>query len=70
MRPLYSFFNKIIGRFRRKPSRPEDIPKKLSAETLEKAVQEARFLHTRHAVDVTPLTKGEMPGLPRRADKN
>jgi hypothetical protein len=49
-------------------SRPEDIPKKLNSEALEKTLHEARFLHS-HEVDVRPLKTGEIP-LPRRADKD
>lgn len=66
---LLAFFHRIIEIFRigRAP-RPEDIPKKLSAEALDRAMQEARFLHG-HRVDVKPLAPGELP-VPRRADEN
>jgi hypothetical protein len=53
--------------FPSKPSRPADIPKKLSPETLDKALQEARMLHARHAIRVSDLTPDEIPGLPRAA---
>jgi hypothetical protein len=62
-------FNTIIHwLWRGRQSRPEDIPKKLDIATLEKVMQEARFLHS-HQVDVQSLAKGEVP-LPRRADTN
>lgn len=51
-------------------SRPQDIPKKLTPEELQKAMQEARFLVGQHAVDVKALMRGETPGLPRRADSD
>jgi len=51
-------------------SRPEDIPKKLSPEALEKVMQEARFLYFGHAVDVKSLTPGEVPDLPKPAERN
>jgi hypothetical protein len=50
------------------PSRPQDIPKKLDASSLEKAMQEARFLRSQHEVSVRPLATDEIPGLPRRAE--
>ena len=63
---LRGIFNTIIGRlWRNRPSRPEDIPKQLDAEALEKAMREARFLHSQQ-VDVKPLVAGELP-VPRRA---
>jgi len=66
---LGAIFNQIINRLRgNRPSRPEDIPQKLDAKTLQHALDEARFLHSQE-VDVKPLGRGEMP-LPRRADKN
>lgn len=70
MSRLRVIFNKIIGwLWRSRLSRPEDIPKKLDTETLAKALQEARFLHNLQ-VDITSLTPGEIPSLPRRADKS
>jgi len=48
-------------------TRPEDIPRLLDRETLEKAMAEARFLVGRHAVEVRSLEPGEAPGLPRPA---
>lgn len=51
-----------------KPSRPEDIPKKLDAQALHQAMQEAKFLHQSHAVSVKPLAPDELPGLPKKAD--
>jgi len=68
MRRLQVIFNTIMGWFGHGKSRPEDIPKKLDAETLEKAMREARFLHSQHAVDVTSPAKDEIP-VPRRVDK-
>jgi hypothetical protein len=69
MRRLQVIFNTIMEWLRpRRPSRPEDIPEKLDAETLEKVMREARFLYSQ-AVNVKPLTPGEIP-MPRRADKN
>ena len=55
--------------FPSKASRPEDIPRKISPDTLKKAMDEARFLHSKHAVDVKDIATDELPGLPRRADK-
>jgi hypothetical protein len=71
---LPGIFNEIIAKilplfWRPLPSRPEDIPKKLDAGTLHLAMQEARFLHSQHAVDVRALKAGELPALPRRADE-
>lgn len=65
---LHRFFNEIFAwlAFRR-ISRPEDIPKKLDVQTLEQAMQEARFLTNRHAVEVRNLLPGELP-VPKRAD--
>ena len=54
--------------FPSKASRPEDIPKKLPPEMLEKALAEARFLSGSHAVRVKELASDEVPGLPKRAD--
>ena len=72
MRRLRFFINHIIAflgdTLQRRKSYPEDIPKKLDAETLMLALQEARFLHMQHAVDVTSLAPGELPGIPKRAD--
>lgn len=51
--------------FGARKSRPEDIPKKLDAETLEKVMIEARFLYFTHAVDVRALAPGEVPDLPK-----
>ena len=48
-------------------SRPEDIPRKMTAQALEAALREARFLAARQ-VDVKSLSPGELPGLPKRAD--
>lgn len=71
MRRLRSIFNRIIGCLRSgRPSRPEDIPKKLSPETLEKVMKEARFLYFGHAVDVKSLMPGEVPDLPKPAEPN
>lgn len=64
---LHRFFNRILPLRWRKP-RPEDIPKRLDAATLARVMQEARFLHAGHSVDVRSLEPGETPGLPRRAD--
>lgn len=50
-------------------SRPEDIPKKLSPEMLEKAMIEARFL-CGNGVDVKSLAPGEIPDAPKPADGN
>ena len=69
MRRLRRIFNQIMGWLGwRRVSRPEDIPKKLSPEMLEKAMEEARFLRA-NAVDVRALAPGEVPGVPRRADE-
>lgn len=63
-------FNQIIGwLWRPRPSWPEDIPKKLDPETLRKALEEAKFLHST-GVDVRYLRPGELPSIPRRADTN
>jgi hypothetical protein len=61
IRTLLSFFG--ISR----PSRPEDIPKKLDAATLALAMEEARKLRAHHQVEVQSLAAGEIP-IPRRAD--
>ncbi len=53
--------------FGARKSRPEDIPKLLDAETLEKVMMEARFLHFQHAVDVKSLAPDEVPDLPKPA---
>lgn len=69
MRRLRRIFNRIMIALRlRKAFRPEDIPKKLSAEALAEAMKEARFLYFSHAVDVRSLLPGEAPELPRPAD--
>lgn len=69
MRLIARLFNKIIAYLvPRTVSRPEDIPKKLSPEALEIAMNEARKLRAGHAVDVKSLAEDELPGLPRRAD--
>ena len=65
MRFLKWLFTRIYSP---RASRPEDIPQKLSAEALAAALGEAKYLHSRHGVDVTPLAPGELPKLPRRAD--
>jgi len=52
----------------RRKSRPEDIPKKLDAETLAKVMQEAYFLRFQHGVDVTSLAPDEVPDVPKPAD--
>ncbi|MDE3059747.1 MAG: hypothetical protein KGJ06_01900 [Pseudomonadota bacterium] len=67
MRRLRRLFNRIMESLgRRRASRPEDIPAKLDAAALENALQEARFLYAQ-AVDVKPLSPGELP-LPRKAE--
>lgn len=55
-------------RFPRKRSRPEDIPQKLGAQALEKALEEAQFLHRQHAVKVKQLAADELPDLPQKAE--
>lgn len=71
MRRLRRIFNTIMHRLGlRKPSRPEDIPKKLTPEALMLAMQEARFLYMQHAVDVKSLQPGEIPDLPRPAGED
>lgn len=68
MRRLLTIFNAIMRRLGlARRSRPEDIPKKLDAETLAKALNEARFL-SGHGVDVRSLTEDEEPTAPRSAD--
>jgi hypothetical protein len=68
MRRLARIFNIIMERLGiRRASRPEDIPKKLSPEALAQAMEEARFLYSRHAVDVRALMPGEIPDLPKPA---
>jgi len=52
-----------------RPSRPEDIPRKLSPAALAHAMEEARKLRTGYQVDVQSLSIGELP-IPRRADKD
>jgi hypothetical protein len=37
-------------------------------ETLEKVMQEARFLHFQHGVNIQSLAPGEIPDLPKPAD--
>lgn len=70
MRRLSALFNRIISRLGLgRASRPEDIPAKLDATALEKAMQEARFLQGQHGVDARALAPGEFPTLPKRADK-
>jgi hypothetical protein len=60
----------IFSLFRlRRPTRPEDIPKLLTADALSQAMEEARRLHAQHQVDVHPLAPGELP-IPRRAEKD
>jgi len=49
-------------------SRPGDIPKRLDAENLEKALQEARFLFNGYGVDVRDLEPGEKPDTPKPAN--
>jgi hypothetical protein len=56
----------IASRWWPRRSRPQDIPKKLTPEALEKAIEEARFLRD-HAVDVKELAPDERPGPPRQA---
>jgi hypothetical protein len=51
--------------FGARKSRPEDIPKLLDSETLEKVMIEARFLRFQHSVDVRSLEPGEVPDLPK-----
>ena len=69
MRRLKRIFNIIIRCLGFHPkSRPEDIPKKLSTETLEKVMREAYFLHSQHGVNVKALAPGEIPDLPKPAD--
>jgi hypothetical protein len=58
---------RALGFYR--PSRPEDIPKKLSEKALGEALREARLLHGQHRIIVSELQSGELPGLPRRADE-
>lgn len=70
MKPLARLFNQIIRLLGlSRPSRPEDIPKKLDAEALAAALREAEFLRNAHAVDVRAVAPDELPGLPRRADQ-
>jgi len=52
-----------------RPSRPEDIPRKLNSTVLAQAMEEARKLRAAHQVDVQSLSVGELP-IPRRADKD
>lgn len=49
-----------------RPSRPADIPQKLSQDALRRAMDEARLLRSAHAVEVQPLASGELPGLPKK----
>ena len=70
MRRLGRIFNIImVSLGLRKPFRPEDIPKKLDADTLEKVMLEARFLHFQ-GVDVKMLAPDEEPQLPRPVDES
>ena len=66
MRCLARIFNGIMQRlgFIKLPS-PVDIPSRLDTETLEKVMQEARFLYSQHGVDVRTLAPGEIPDLPK-----
>lgn len=69
MRRVARIFNRIIralGLWR--PSRPEDIPKKLHPEALAAALREAEYLRSQHAVEVRGLAPDELPGLPKRAE--
>lgn len=69
MRRLARVFNQIMGLLgRRRQGSPQDIPQKLTPEALQQALQEARFLHSGHAVDVKSLAPGELP-VPKRADQ-
>lgn len=62
------FFNQIIRRLLGdRVSRPQDIPRKLPPEALQRAMREADFLRG-HAVEVRSLAEDEIPGVPRRAD--
>lgn len=68
MRRVARFFNQIIRLLGfSKPSRPEDIPKKLDMAALQAAMKEAEYLRSQ-AVDVKALGPDELPGLPKRAD--
>ncbi len=66
IRVIFNRIKKYLGWARK--SRPEDIPKLLDAETLEKAMTEARFLFQKHAVDVKSLAPGETPDLPKTVE--
>lgn len=74
MRRLRHLFKRLLARAsaasRRllRRGRPEDIPRRLSADALERAMAEARFLFTQHGVDVRSLVPGETPDMPRPAD--
>ena len=68
MRRLSRVFNRIMNWLGYRKSRPEDIPRKLDPQTLEKVMREARFLHFQHAVEVKELSPGEVPDLPKPAD--
>ena len=70
MRYLRHLFNRILRNiWPKKPGRPEDIPKKLSDESLEALMREARYLRAEYRVDVQDMAPDEVPGLPRRADR-
>lgn len=49
-------------------SRPGDIPAKLPPEALQRALMEAKYLRSEHAVDVQSLAPHELPGLPSKAE--
>ncbi len=58
-------FQRVMGKIRRRRFKPLET---LDTEVLKQAVEEARLLRTRYAVEVSVLAPGEKPDLPRKAD--
>lgn len=58
-------YQRAMARIRRRKFKPVST---LDADVLRQAVEEARMLRSRYAVDVQPLAQGEKPDVPKRVE--
>ena len=58
-------YQRAIAKIRRRKFKPLST---LDADVLQQAVEEARMLKSRYAVDVQALAPGETPDVPRPAE--
>lgn len=69
---MLKHFLSLLGTFRgkRKKGQKKFVPPDdLSVEIMEKVRKEAEFLKNMHNVNVQNLKKGEIPVIPKQADK-